>query len=84
MNERRAVERTRIDEAGLIAVDEHTSIPCLVYDVSLGGARLTLPNADVVPATFVLDAPCLARARVCEVMWRSEECIGAQFHPGGA
>ena len=84
MNERRSVERRRIDEAGLIAVDEHTSIPCLVYDVSVGGARLTLPNAEVVPTTFVLDAPCLARTQVCVVMWRSEECIGAQFHRGGA
>ena len=84
MNERRSVGRRRIDEAGLIAVDEHTSIPCLVYDVSVGGARLTLPNADIVPATFVLEAPCLDRAQVCDVMWRNEECIGAQFQVGGA
>ena len=79
MTERRAAERMRSDAVGSIAVDEHTSLACLIYDISDVGIRITLPQAETVPARFVLDAPCLGDARVCRVAWRTDESIGAQF-----
>ena len=62
MTERRAAERMRSDAVGSIAVDEHTSLACLIYDISDVGIRITLPQAETVPARFVLDAPCLGDA----------------------
>ncbi|TXM65852.1 PilZ domain-containing protein [Methylobacterium sp. WL120] len=79
MVERRTVERQRTDGVGSIAVDEHTSLACLIYDISDFGVRLTLPQAEAVPATFVLNASCLSATRVCKVAWRTDESIGAKF-----
>ncbi|WP_311275385.1 PilZ domain-containing protein [Methylobacterium sp. WCS2018Hpa-22] len=79
MSERRIDERLRKDEAGLIAIDEHTTIPCIVYDISASGVRLTLPEAIQVPDTFILYSACVAGMEVCRVVWRGEETIGATF-----
>lgn len=83
MSERRAVPRQRIDEQGLIAIDEHTSMPCLIYDLSERGARLVAPEAPSVPPIFLLAAGRFPDPRVCEVVWRTPEEIGARFMPQG-
>lgn len=79
MHERRSAPRQRLDENGLIAVDEHTSIPCLIYDLSERGVRLVSLDAGAVPETFLLAAGRLAEVRVCEIVWRTQEEIGARF-----
>ncbi|GJE15880.1 PilZ domain-containing protein [Methylobacterium marchantiae] len=79
MLERRIDERRRKDEAGLIAIDEHTTIPCIVYDISTSGVRLTLPETALVPDTFILHSACMEGMEVCRVVWRGEETIGATF-----
>lgn len=80
MLDRRIEPRRRLHEIGSIAVDEHTSVPCLVYDLSDLGVRLTMPGTDAVPETFVLTSPCIEGARICMVAWRDDETIGARFH----
>ncbi|MCJ2132050.1 PilZ domain-containing protein [Methylobacterium sp. E-045] len=84
MNERRIEERQRQDEAGFIAVDEHTTLPCIVYDVSASGVRLTLPETALVPETFILHSACIAGIEVCRVVWRGDETIGATFNRASA
>jgi len=79
--ERRASPRTRVDESGLIAVDEHTSLACLVYDLSEHGVRLVSLDAASVPEVFLLAARPFAEPRVCRVVWRGAEEIGARFAP---
>lgn len=79
MQERRSAPRQRLDENGLIAVDEHTSIPCLIYDLSERGVRLVSLDAGAVPETFLLAAGLLAEVRVCQIVWRTQEEIGARF-----
>ncbi|CAA2140351.1 MULTISPECIES: PilZ domain-containing protein [Methylobacterium] len=79
MNERRIDERRRKDEAGLIAIDEHTTLPCIVYDISASGVRLILPETALVPDTFILHSACIEGIEVCRVVWRSDETIGATF-----
>ena len=79
MQERRAATRQRIDESGLITVDEHTSIPCMIYDLSERGVRLVSLDASAVPEIFLLAAGRLAEVRVCEIVWRTQEEIGARF-----
>ncbi|MGU3362120.1 PilZ domain-containing protein [Methylobacterium sp. M6A4_1b] len=78
-SERRTEPRFRSDEAGRITVDEHTEIACLVHDFSLSGVKITLPDANLVPSTFLLAAPPLDGVKVCSIVWRTDEMIGAQF-----
>ncbi|WP_110351857.1 PilZ domain-containing protein [Methylobacterium sp. B4] len=75
---RRSEPRTRVNEGGLITLDEHTSIGCFVHDISAGGIKITLLDAISVPNTFVLIAPCVGD-KVCQVVWRTDEMIGAKF-----
>ena len=77
--ERRAAQRERTDGTGSISIDEHSSVGCIIYDVSENGVRVTLPEAEIVPSVFILSAPFLSKTFVCEVAWRNEESIGAKF-----
>lgn len=79
MSDRRAQPRCRVEEGGVIALDEHRSIACIVYDLSSRGVRLTMPDTSEVPGTFLLSSRYLGDAHVCVAMWRTPEEIGARF-----
>jgi hypothetical protein len=76
--DRRSEPRIRVNERGLVTLDEHTSAGCFVHDISTGGVKITLLDAKAVPDTFVLSAPDLG-VKVCNVVWRTDEMIGAKF-----
>ena len=78
MLERRSKERAPVEEAGIIAIDEHTTIPCVVYALSETGVQLTMLSTALVPDTFILDAPCVASS-VCQVVWRTDESLGVRL-----
>lgn len=78
MLERRSEVRTLVDEAGTIIIDEHTTIPCVVYDLSESGVHLTMLSTAEVPNTFILDGPSVA-SRICEVVWRTDESLGVRL-----
>jgi hypothetical protein len=78
MLERRRSERFLVNDAGSIAVDEHTTIPCVVYDLSDAGVRLTMLTTQSVPDSFLLHADCFGSG-ICDVAWRTEESIGARL-----
>ncbi|SFK84312.1 PilZ domain-containing protein [Methylorubrum salsuginis] len=77
--ERRIDPRHRVGEGGTVALDEHTTIGCLVHDISASGVRITLPDASAIPEVFLLSASCLPEAAVCRVVWRDDETVGARF-----
>lgn len=77
MFERRSAPRTRLNETGSISVDEHRSLPCIVYDRSSGGVRVALPEAEIVPDSFVLSIDASNEILVCRAVWRKAEEIGA-------
>ncbi|QEE39336.1 MULTISPECIES: PilZ domain-containing protein [unclassified Methylobacterium] len=77
MLDRRSAPRTVLNETGSISIDEHRSLPCIVYDRSLGGVRVALPNAEIVPEHFVLNIDASAEILVCRSVWRKAEEIGA-------
>lgn len=79
MIERRAQSRTRMDVPGRICLDEHHSVSCLVYDRSEEGVRVTLPQADLIPETFVLEIAEMPIVYICRLVWRKGEEIGAQL-----
>ena len=80
MLERRSEVRSLVDEVGTIVIDEHTSIPCVVYDLSGSGVHLTMLSTAEVPDTFILDGPSVA-SRICEVVWRTDESLGVELRP---
>ncbi|MDP4003730.1 PilZ domain-containing protein [Methylobacterium sp. NEAU K] len=77
MFERRSTPRTLLNETGSISVDEHRSLPCIVYDRSAGGVRVALPDADIVPDRFVLSIDASNEFLICQAVWRKAEEIGA-------
>ncbi|SDO48478.1 PilZ domain-containing protein [Methylobacterium phyllostachyos] len=77
MFERRSSPRTLLNETGSISVDEHRSVPCVVYDRSMGGVRITLPEAEIVPDRFVLSLKASNEILICRAVWRKLEEIGA-------
>ncbi|WP_375462717.1 PilZ domain-containing protein [uncultured Methylobacterium sp.] len=79
MDDRRISSRQRVDERASIAVDEHTSIPCLIFDLSREGLRVVAPEVQAVPRVFLLSAHRFSEAQVCQVVWRKGEEIGARF-----
>lgn len=78
MLDRRSAPRAQINQSGVIAIDEHTTLPCVIYDLSEVGVRLLFIETEQVPNTFVLNAPCFGSG-VCEVVWRTDEMIGARL-----
>jgi hypothetical protein len=78
VEDRRSEPRIRVNERGLVTLDEHTSVGCFVHDISTGGVKVTLLDAKTVPDIFVLSAPDFG-VKVCNVVWRTDEMIGAKF-----
>lgn len=57
-----------------------TPIPCMLWDVSEGGARITAAHSNILPDTFelILSRDGNAR-RYCQVVWRRKPHIGIKF-----
>lgn len=66
-------------EAGLIAVDEHTSIGCWVNDLSGTEIEITVLDTSCVPDVFMLTSPARELLKVCRTLWRTDEVIGARY-----
>jgi hypothetical protein len=77
MLDRRSAPRRFLNETGSISIDEHRSLPCIVYDRSLGGVRVALPEAEIVPDRFVLSIDASNEILICRSVWRKAEEIGA-------
>jgi uncharacterized protein (DUF2336 family) len=86
---RRASPRSRIHQKAIILVPGNGEIPCVMLDISRGGAKLQSAQAQNVPERFTLT---LARNRLirrtCTVVWRSkssavpaERTFGVCFEP---
>ncbi|MCJ2087938.1 PilZ domain-containing protein [Methylobacterium sp. E-005] len=76
MNERRAEDRTCLNIPGMILVDEHRTLPCLIADRSATGIRVTLPNPENLPDVFILTFDDTREALVCRAAWRKADQIG--------
>jgi hypothetical protein len=59
--------------------DNITTWSCTVRNISEDGARLSLPNAYLIPKSFNLDVPSRDLRRPCTVVWRSENELGVHM-----
>jgi hypothetical protein len=57
-----------------------TPIPCVLWDVSDGGARITAAHSNILPDAFVLILNRATNAhRFCQVVWRRQPHLGIKF-----
>lgn len=78
MDERRTEPCYRVNQSALITVDKPTSMECQTHEMSIHNIKITMPDASVVPVTFLLMASYLGEY-VCKIVWRTDEMIGATF-----
>jgi hypothetical protein len=72
-------KKTRVP-AWITSGDSETPIPCVLWDVSEGGARITAAHSNILPDAFVLILNRTTRAhRFCQVVWRRQPHLGIKF-----
>lgn len=80
LEQRRTKRIPRRSAAWIELVGEGARIPCVVWDISDGGARLAAPRPGELPPEFKL---LLTRdgvsERVCRVVWRNDKQLGVEF-----
>lgn len=77
---RRKHVRRRSNAAGTIEVYEGASrIPCVLENISDGGAGLRFEANVLLPPVFTLSVPSEQVDRRCEVVWRDGNRIGVSF-----
>jgi hypothetical protein len=64
--------------ATIYDVGRHLERPCILVDVSSGGAKIAGVRAYTIPDEFRLRTP-LGERRSCRVMWRTEDALGVEF-----
>jgi hypothetical protein len=80
MLERRRFKRTKLLKAAKILFSgSETLIDCVVCDLSIGGAGITMVHADEVPDAFELTFDAARTLRACRVAWRSASKMGVEF-----
>jgi hypothetical protein len=56
----------------------HLERPCILVDISNGGAKIAGVRAHTIPDEFRLRTP-LGDRRSCRVIWRTEDTLGVEF-----
>src|SRR5271170_5837457 len=64
--------------ATIYDVDRHLERPCVLSDLSNGGAKLVGVRAGTIPDEFRLRTP-LGDRRACRVVWCTENELGVKF-----
>jgi hypothetical protein len=59
-------------------VDRHLERPCILSDLSAGGAKLSNVRGNTIPDEFRLRTPNGDR-RTCHVVWRTANELGVRF-----
>jgi hypothetical protein len=64
---------------GRIFLDNPSApIPCIAWDISIGGAKLSAPHPHALPERFSLVFGSTFRFR-CRVCWRGRRFVGVEF-----
>jgi hypothetical protein len=82
MQERRAVQRTKVLRNAKIILDHRAPvISCTVKNLSSRGACLSVASTYRLPDTFDLTFEHGRSRRVCRVIWRTNDKMGVAFDP---
>jgi hypothetical protein len=78
--ERRAVGRTTINrDVSMFFVGQDRIHPCCVRDVTNLGAGIRLNGLNIVPSEFGISFDGFHTMRLCELIWREGDFLGAAF-----
>jgi hypothetical protein len=79
--EQRQSERNSANTAAVIRLENgDRTIPCLVSNLSEGGAKLVVGEPEQLPSEFILFLrPNSPVGRRCKVIWRIGDKIGVRF-----
>jgi hypothetical protein len=78
--QRRAKRTKRRNAAWIVLPSEGVRIPCVLWDISIGGARIAAARANALPAVFRLSSGHEGQAeRFCRVVWRKDGQVGVKF-----
>lgn len=82
MQEKRRFHRIRPRgggaDAGTIFVDlKSPATPCVVFDLSAGGASIEVHGKDAIPKKFILNHGGVKKT--CRVMWQKGRRVGVAF-----
>jgi hypothetical protein len=79
--EKRRQKRTlRRNAAWIVLSTGGGRIPCVLWDISEGGARLAAPRPHILPLVFSLVLSKDGRSRrYCRVVWRKDGHLGVRF-----
>lgn len=82
-SEHRSGQRRRmLKQAQIVTNSGHSTVDCLVRDMSLGGARLKVENGLAVPASFELLLVSDDTRVLANVVWRRPNEVGVRFAAG--
>jgi len=80
MQDQRRNSRVRAFQRGIVGlIDGDEKIPCLIRNMSQGGALLSLSNAHSLPSEFVLSIPTRGQIYRSKTAWRSMTEAGVEF-----
>jgi hypothetical protein len=78
--EKRRAPRRRVLKGAIVAYnDRHSTIPCVVRDISDTGARLRTDGAMNAPDTFLLIVELDGMEADCTVVWRRPPDLAVAF-----
>ena len=77
----RETRRSRLQQAWLGHGTEFATRPCTLLDMSEGGAKLWVEDADFVGRTIRLKLSPSAVGRQCRVAWRDGNTMGLEYLP---
>jgi methyl-accepting chemotaxis protein len=77
--ERRQFGRRQSQAHATISARGRPSIPCIMRDVSDGGALLEVPNPHWLPCRFRLVIQANGFEAECEIVHRTEHAVGVRF-----
>ena len=64
--------------ATIYDVGRHLERPCILVDLSNGGAKIAGVRAHTIPDEFRLYTP-IGDHRSCRVIWRTDDTLGVEF-----
>jgi hypothetical protein len=76
--ERRKSFGVELDSAARIFYGEWVR-PCIVSNLSNGGAKIAGVRAYTFPREFMLRATPHGRIHKCQVLWRTDDALGVRF-----
>ena len=77
--ERRGYRRDPIVAPARIVLANGRYYDCTTENLSLSGARLTLPGVNLLPKEFEVVVPERHISRQARLVWRDQDSIGVQF-----